>query len=100
MNEAYAEKAAYNARDVAPEESAISTALQALSEARNLSDRVQDMANRICGQVPPSAVAGIGGPKDPMPGGILPDLSQAARGTMRCLSEAFSELARIERALP
>lgn len=73
------------------------TVSEALNFAQGVVDRVEGLANRLCGCVPQSGETnGI----SETPDGILARMAMQAQYTHSRLVDAMEALARIERALP
>lgn len=78
--------------------SAVGSAEYTMEQARDLSFRVQALADRILGPVPtPNATAGMNGAERM---GVFPLLQSSSERTQSVLSEGFEAINRIERSLP
>lgn len=87
----------YAAAGVDPREtSALVSAHDVLSNARDLASRVEALASKLLGPVPEQADnAGIKGG----PSGLFGGLKESAENTQRYLDDANAAISRIERAL-
>jgi hypothetical protein len=70
---------------------------EALSLARDISNRVEMLADKLVGSQPQEATNGIG-PGEP--DGVFPRMAQEAYGAIGRLRSAMAALDRIERSLP
>lgn len=83
-------------RDPGAEQTALACAYMTFDEARHLVNRIETLADRLCGCQPEKAESvGIA----PSPNGVLPGLADEAQSVARRLNKANCELDRIERAL-
>lgn len=80
-------------------QSAVGSAEYAMEQARDLAVRLQSLADRILGPLPPmptAAGSGIGGERM----GVFPLLQSSSERTRSMIADGFDAINRIERSLP
>lgn len=78
--------------------SAVGSAEYTMEQARDLSHRIQGLADRILGPIPTSATAAGMNGSERM--GVFPLLQSSSERTQNVLNEGFDAINRIERSLP
>lgn len=95
MNANYLGGAVNQVQEAPVPESAISAAHRALSEAKALSQRVNEIVDNACGPVPQLAQ----GSRDKTSGDLFSGLRDNAEHTLDVVRQAYSQLNRLEREL-